>query len=84
MTALQPQFHGITLACDDSFTIQTHKVMLAVITSVATSVATINNYPNIEPSIFSNQWLDWGVRQIWSSAICPRKVGITGQFILLH
>ena len=25
---------------------------------------------NIEPSRFSNQWLDWGVWQIWSSAIC--------------
>ena len=28
-----------------------------------------NNYPNIEPSRFSNQWLDWGVWQIWSLAI---------------
>jgi hypothetical protein len=46
----------------------------AVITSVATSIATnkqtaTNNYPNIEPSRFSNQWLDWGVWQIWSSAL---------------
>ena len=26
-------------------------------------------HANIEPSRFSNQWLDWGVWQIWSSAI---------------
>jgi hypothetical protein len=27
------------------------------------------NHANIEPSRFSDQWLDWGVCQIWSSAI---------------
>ena len=35
MTALQPQFHDITLACDDSLTNQTHKVMLVDISSVS-------------------------------------------------
>ena len=34
MTALQPKFQGITLACDDSMTIQTHKVMLVDISTV--------------------------------------------------
>ena len=32
-TALQPQFHDITLACDDFLTIQTHKVMLVDIST---------------------------------------------------
>ena len=35
MTALQLQFHNITLACDDSLTMQTHKVMLADISTVS-------------------------------------------------
>ena len=35
MTALQPQFHNITLASDDSLTIQTHKVMLVDIITVS-------------------------------------------------
>ena len=35
MTALKPQFHDITLACDNSLTIQTHKVMLVDISTVS-------------------------------------------------
>ena len=35
VTALQPQFNDITLACDDSLTIQTHKEMLVDITTVS-------------------------------------------------
>ena len=29
---------------------------------------------NIVPSRFSNQWLDWGVWQIWSSAISASTI----------
>ena len=36
---------------------------------ISASQRQTNNHPNIEPSRFSNQWLDWGVWQIWSSAI---------------
>ena len=34
MTALQPKFHDVTLVCDDSLTIHTHKVMLVDINTV--------------------------------------------------
>ena len=34
-TALQPKFHDVALACDDSLTIQTHKVMLVDISTVS-------------------------------------------------
>ena len=35
MTALQSQFHDVTLACDESQTIQTHKMMLVDISTVS-------------------------------------------------
>ena len=35
MTALQPQLHDVTLACDDILTIQTHKLMLVDISTVS-------------------------------------------------
>ena len=44
---------------------------------------TNNNYPNIEPSIFSIQWLDWGIWQIWSLAI-KNKVYLLGTFIKIN
>ena len=34
ITALHPKFHDITLACDDSLSIETHKVMLVDISTV--------------------------------------------------
>ena len=34
MTGLQPKFHYVSLACNDSLTIQTHKVMLVDISTV--------------------------------------------------
>ena len=35
MRALKPKFHDVTLACDDSLTIQTHKLMLVDISTVS-------------------------------------------------
>ena len=35
MTALQPKFHGVTLACDDSVTILTYKLILVAISTVS-------------------------------------------------
>ena len=39
MTTLQPKFHYVTLACDDSLTIQTPKVMLVDISALPLQLA---------------------------------------------
>ena len=44
MTAFQPKFHGVTLACDDSLTIQAHKVMLVDISTVSRGL--LRKYPH--------------------------------------
>ena len=46
MTALQPKFNNITLACDDSLTIQTHKVMLMDISTVSGGLLRKHPYPH--------------------------------------
>ena len=50
MTALQPKFHGVTLACDDSLTIQTHKVMLVDISTVSGGL--LRNHPEPYPLVY--------------------------------
>ena len=50
MTALQPQFHDVTLACDDILTIQTHKVMLVDISTV--SAILLRKHPNPYPLVY--------------------------------
>ena len=50
MTALQPQFHDVTLACDDILTIQTHKAMLEDISTVSTIL--LRKYPNPYPLVY--------------------------------
>ena len=50
MTALQPKFQGVTLACDDSMTIQTHKVMLVDISTV--SAILLRKHPNPYPLVY--------------------------------
>ena len=49
MTALQPKFHGVTLACDDSLTIQAHKAMLVDISSVSGGL--LENHPDPYPLV---------------------------------
>ena len=50
MTAVQPKFHGVTLACDDSLTIQTHKVMLVDISTVSGGL--LRNHPEPYPLVY--------------------------------
>ena len=50
MTAFQPKFHGVTLACDDSLTIQAHKVMLVDISTV--SGGFLRNHPHPYPLVY--------------------------------
>ena len=50
MTALQPKFHGVTLACDDSLTIQTHKVMLVDISTVSGGL--LSNHQEPYPIVY--------------------------------
>jgi len=50
MTALQPKFQGVTLACDDSMTIQTHKVMLVDISTVSGGL--LRNHPEPYPLVY--------------------------------
>ena len=45
MKALQPKFYDVTLACDDSLTIQTHKVMLVYVTIVSRGLLRKHPYP---------------------------------------
>ena len=45
LTALQPQFHDVTLACDDILTIQTHKAMLVNISTVSAIIEIIEDRP---------------------------------------
>ena len=47
MTAFRPKFHGVTLACDDSLTIQTHKVMLVDISTMSGGL--LRNHPEPYP-----------------------------------
>ena len=49
MTALLPKFHGVTLACDDSLTIQTHKVMLDINT---VSRGLLRSHPEPYPLVY--------------------------------
>ena len=49
MTAFQPKFHGVTLACDDSLTIQAHKVMLVDISIVSGGL--LRNHPEPYPLV---------------------------------
>ena len=50
MTALQQKFHGFNLACDDSLTIQTHKVMLVDIRTVSGGL--LRNHPEPYPVVY--------------------------------
>ena len=50
MTAFQPKFHGVTLACDDSLTIQAHKVMLVDISTVSGGL--LRNQPEPYPLVY--------------------------------
>ena len=50
MTALQPKFHVVTLAYDDSLTIQTHKVMLVDISTVSGGL--LRNHPEPYPLVY--------------------------------
>ena len=50
MTALHPKFQGVTLACDDSLTIQTHKVMLVDISTVSGGL--LRNHPEPYPLVY--------------------------------
>ena len=45
MTALQPKFHYVTLACVDRLNIQTHKVMLVDISTVSRGLLRKHLYP---------------------------------------
>ena len=49
ITAFQPKFHGVTLACDDSLTIQAHKVMLVDISTVSGGL--LRNHPETYPLV---------------------------------
>ena len=50
MTAIQPQFHDVTLACDDSRTMQTYQVMLVDISTV--SGGFLRKHPHPYPLIY--------------------------------
>ena len=50
MTALQPKFQGVTLVCDDSMTIQTHKVRLVDISTVSGGL--LRNHPEPYPLVY--------------------------------
>ena len=45
MTVLKPQIHNVTLACDDSRSMQTHKVMLVDISPVSGGLLRKHTYP---------------------------------------
>ena len=53
MTDLQPQFQGVTLACYDSMTIQTHKVMLVDISTVSGGL--LRNHPEPYPLVLERE-----------------------------
>ena len=50
MTALQPQFHDVTLVCDDILTIQTHKVMLVDISNMSGGL--LRKHPHPYPLVY--------------------------------
>ena len=50
MTALQPQFCDVTLASDDSRTIQTHKVMLVDTSTVSGGL--LRKHLNLYPIVY--------------------------------
>jgi hypothetical protein len=45
ITVLKPQFHNVTLACDDSRTMHTLKVMLVDISTVSRGLLRMHPHP---------------------------------------